>query len=486
MDPIASTETRRQAALGKLDPSTQAVLGQFFTPVKAATLMASMLRVDDLSGTVRVLDPGAGTGSLSAALVDRLHTERPEVAVHVVAVETDPFITPYLRATLEECQAAYGISYDLVEGDYLLDEGAKLDGPFDLVIANPPYGKLASDSPTRLATAARAVDTPNVYVAFWARAVASLKKDGQGVFIVPRSWANGPYYRPFRRWLMSTASLDVLHEFESRTKVFADTKVKQENVIVAFTLRHQIPDVILSKSVAHEEEPVQRSVPFSTIVQAEDDDKIVHFADGVSVPPAARFTLTDLGIRVSTGKVVDFRNRQYLTDNLDTPGVTPMIYQSNIRSGGIEWPQTNARKPQGFIAVDEAAIRQLLPQGPYVVVKRQTAKEDRRRVIAALWDGPSKVAFDNKTNYLHDSNKPLEKNLARGLMLWLNSTVLDRYFRAFSGHTQVNAGDLRRLPFPSREDLILLAKTAPDGLPNQEALDAVVAKLFSEMPDSTA
>lgn len=486
MDLIASTETRRQAALGKLDPSTQAALGQFFTPAKAAALMASMLRLDDLSGTVRVLDPGAGTGSLSAALVDRLHTERPDVAVHVVAVETDPFITPYLRATLEECQAAYGISYDLVEGDYLLDECAKLDGPFDLVIANPPYGKLASDSPKRLAMAARAVDTSNVYVAFWVRAVASLKKGGQGVFIIPRSWANGLYYRPFRHWLLSTVSLDVLHEFESRTKVFADTKVKQENVIVAFTLRSQISNVILSKSVAQDEEPIARSVPFSMVVQGEDDDKIVHFAEGVSVPSAARFTLADLGIGVSTGKVVDFRNRHYLTDDLDIPGVIPMIYQSNIRSGGIEWPQAKARKPQGFVAVDDAAIRQLLPQGSYVVVKRQTAKEDRRRVIAAVWDGPSRVALDNKTNYLHESKNPLEGNLARGIMLWLNSTVLDRYFRAFSGHTQVNAGDLLRLPFPSREDLILLAKTAPDGLPNQEALDAVVAKLFSKMPDSIA
>lgn len=278
----------------------------------------------------------------------------------------------------------------------------------------------------------------------------------------------------------------MLHAFESRTKVFADTKVKQENVIVAFSLRSQISNVILSKSIAHDEDPIARPVSYSIIVQDKDDDKLVHFSEGASVPSAARFALADLGIGVSTGKVVDFRNRQYLTDNLDTPGVVPMIYQSNIRSGGIEWPQTNARKPQGFIAVDDVATRQLLSQGPYVVVKRQTAKEDRRRVIAAVWDGPSRVACDNKTNYLHESNNPLERNLARGLMLWLNSTVLDRYFRAFSGHTQVNAGDLRRLPFPSREDLILLAKTAPDGLPNQEALDAVVAKLFSEMPDSTA
>ena len=486
MQPIASTEARRQAALGELDPSTQAVLGQFFTPMKAAMLMASMLRVDDLSGTVQVLDPGAGVGSLTAALVDRLHTERPDVAINVVAVETDPSITPYLRATLEECQNAYGISYNLVEGDYLLDEGAKLDGPFDLVIANPPYGKLAADSPTRLATAVRAVDTPNVYVAFWARAVASLKKNGRGVFIVPRSWANGPYYRPFRQWLLSAASLDALHVFESRTKVFADTKVKQENVVVAFSMRPQVSNVRLSKSVAHNEDPIARSVPFSAIVQDKDDDKIVHFAEGASVPSAARFTLPDLGIGVSTGKVVDFRNRQYLTHDLDAPGVVPMIYQSNIRSGGIDWPQANARKPQGFVAIDDAAIRQLLPRGPYVVVKRQTAKEDRRRVIAAFWDGFGRVAFDNKTNYLHESQRPLDRNVARGLMLWLNSTVLDRYFRAFSGHTQVNAGDLLRLPFPCREDLILLAKTAPDGLPSQETLDAVVAKLFSDMPESAA
>nr|AAY33698.1 SbfI modification methyltransferase [Streptomyces sp. Bf-61] len=486
MHPIASTETRRQAALGKLDPTTQAVLGQFFTPMKAATLMASMLRVDDLRGTVRVLDPGAGVGSLTAALVDRLHTERPDVAVHVVAVETDPFVVPYLRATLEECRNAYGISYDLVEGDYLLNQGAKLDGPFDLVIANPPYGKLASDSLARLATTARAVDVPNVYVAFWVRAVISLKEQGRGVFIVPRSWANGPYYRQFRHWLMTAVSLDILHVFESRTKVFADTKVKQENVIVAFSVRPQSSSVVLSRSVAHGEESIASSVPFSALVHDEDDDKIVHFAESASVPSAARFTLADLGIGVSTGKVVDFRNRQYLTDNLDASGVVPMVYQSNIRSGKIDWPQVGARKPQGFVAVEDVALRQLLPQGSYVVVKRQTAKEDRRRVIAAVWDGASRVALDNKTNYLHESQRPLEKNVARGLMLWLNSTVLDQYFRAFSGHTQVNAGDLRRLPFLCREDLILLAKVVPDGLPDQETLDAVVARLFCEIPESAS
>ncbi|MYU48302.1 hypothetical protein GTV15_19150 [Streptomyces sp. SID7803] len=73
---------------------------------------------------------------------------------------------------------------------------------------------------------------------------------------------------------------------------------------------------------------------------------------------------------------------------------------------------------------------------------------------------------------------PIDPQLAHGLMLWLNSSTLDAIFRTFSGHTQVNAGDVRTLPFPSREELLRLADDAPDWLPEQEKLDALVADLF--------
>jgi adenine-specific DNA-methyltransferase len=39
------------------------------------------------------------------------------------------------------------------------------------------------------------------------------------------------------------------------------------------------------------------------------------------------------------------------------------------------------------------------------------------------------------------------------LAAFLNSTVLDVYFRQFNGHTQVNATDLRNLRYPSRSQL---------------------------------
>ena len=112
--------------------------------------------------------------------------------------------------------------------------------------------------------------------------------------------------------------------------------------------------------------------------------------------------------------------------------------------------------------------------GHYVVVKRFSAKEERRRVVAGVWDKRGAVAFDNKTNYLHESGSPLDPTLAQGLAVWLNSTPLDEVFRTFSGHTQVNAGDLEALPFPNREVLLELGRALPGELSDQELIDKVV------------
>ena len=51
------------------------------------------------------------------------------------------------------------------------------------------------------------------------------------------------------------------------------------------------------------------------------------------------------------------------------------------------------------------------------------------------------------------NKKSLSEDIAYGLVCWLNSTYIDEKFRLFSGHTQVNATDLRNLPYPSIEDL---------------------------------
>jgi adenine-specific DNA-methyltransferase len=123
----------------------------------------------------------------------------------------------------------------------------------------------------------------------------------------------------------------------------------------------------------------------------------------------------------------------------------------------------------------------LVPKGLYVLTKRFSAKEESRRIVAALYnprDVPGdQVGFDNKTNYFHANGSGLNESLARGLVTYLNSTIVDQYFRLFSGHTQVNAADLRRIPYPTPEQLERLSTEVND-LGDQHAIDTAVEQLF--------
>ncbi|MHB1235880.1 MAG: hypothetical protein ACYCZK_09440, partial [Microbacteriaceae bacterium] len=137
---LGIAESERVAALGGLDARTQGNLGQFFTPTIAAQLIASIPRLP-VNGTLRVLDPGAGSGMLTAALVSRVLIEQPDLSIEIVAVECDPAVMPHLRATLAECELAGGnrVRTEAVEVDFILnstglDASLNLEGQFDLVI----------------------------------------------------------------------------------------------------------------------------------------------------------------------------------------------------------------------------------------------------------------------------------------------------------------------------------------------------------------
>jgi adenine-specific DNA-methyltransferase len=126
----------------------------------------------------------------------------------------------------------------------------------------------------------------------------------------------------------------------------------------------------------------------------------------------------------------------------------------------------------------------MVPNGVYVLVKRFTAKEERRRVVATVFRpegslaGFATVGFENHLNYFHHEGGGLDERLAEGLAVYLNSTVVDSYFRQFSGHTQVNATDLRGLRYPSRGQLYRLAESMGAGTRDQEAIDSAVEAMI--------
>lgn len=470
MNVLDRAEKRRTALLAGLNPERQAALGQYFTPYQAARIVAGLPRIPE-AGRIRILDPGAGNGILTAALADRLRAARPGLRISVTAVEVDRNLHRALRETLADVETLGGVETELVGADFL-SWALNTRERFDLVIQNPPYAKLQTGSLAQNRLRAAGIDVPNTYAAFLALGLRLLGGDGQQVAITPRSWMNGTYYSTFRREFVKSAGIDSIHTFESRSKVFGDAGVLQEAIVVSATLSRKPESVAVHTSHDHSEVPTTRTVPYADVVT----DDFIHVpatekdAEAVAWMTAhATHTLADLGLTVSTGRVVDFRSRGMLHHE-HIPGAVPMVNANHIRGGAVRHP-VGAKKPEWFHADPAGAAKLLVPGGAYVVVKRFSAKEERRRVVAAVWESREPVAFDNKLNYIHDDGHGLDGQVARGLAVYLDSTRLDDYFRVFSGHTQVNATDLRQMRFPS---LAQLREVASTDTSDQTSIDAAI------------
>ncbi len=192
----------------RLDPTRRAAMGQFFTPTPAARFMAGLSTA--ARGEVRLLDPGAGVGSLSAAWISRACSLKPgPSSVHLTAYEADPELAEQLRHTVNDCgvlcrTAGLAFRADVIEGDFIkaavemLVEcplwGTARPG-FNCAILNPPYRKLGGEPATRHALRSVGIETSNLYTAFLWLVFRLLDANGEMVAITPRSFCNGPYFR---------------------------------------------------------------------------------------------------------------------------------------------------------------------------------------------------------------------------------------------------------------------------------------------------
>jgi len=445
----ADLESRRRVATKHLDDAHRSRLGQFFTPEPVARFMASLFEQPPRGKHLAILDPGAGIGSLSAALLAHLRGHGA-----VTAYEIEPSFQDHLKATL----GAFPGEHAIQQSDFIAQtvmavvSGKARGGLFDAVITNPPYKKIQAGSAHRALMRKLSLETSNLYTCFLACAIALCKPAAQVVAIVPRSWMNGPYFLPFRHWLFGHAALTHIHVFESRDRAFKEDKVLQENVIIRLVVGAPQGEVHVSAS--HDEtfaDLEQRTVSFSEVVTPGDEQMFVH----IPAPGAASteglpgHTLREIGLDVCTGPVVDFRLRAHLRSE-PCAGSVPLLYSTHF-NGRFGWPR-QSRKPNA-IMVNEHTRGWLMPNGCYVVLRRFTSKEERRRVVAYVLEDHdlpgALLGFENHLNVIHQDRHGLDPAVARGIAAYLNSQAVDNYFRTFSGHTQVNATDLRRLRYPS-------------------------------------
>jgi adenine-specific DNA-methyltransferase len=457
--------------------------GQFFTPIAIAKLMASF--VESSAASLRILDPGCGTAVLSCALIEQLvDTKGTLQAIELVAYETDVELIPYTEYVLKYLQKwlkekNVGLKFALHVEDFVLYNAHILTNannlfptpinPFDLIISNPPYFKLSKDDPRVKAAKIVVSGQTNIYSIFMAFAARLTKLDGQLIFITPRSYASGSYFKAFREFFFKTIELEHIHLFASRKDTFTRDSVLQETVILKGKRKDFFSDtkqVLVSSSNGLKDIDKLSSKYFDSkkIIDISTSEKILHLPVNdneellLSLVKSWDGTLNKYNIQISTGPVVAFRSKEFIQDHYQngTVFLTPLFWLHNVNKMVLDWPVLKPNKGQ-YIRIENNSKSILIPNKNYVLLRRFSSKDDKSRLVAAPYFcnfmKASYIGVENKVNYIYRPKGHLDRNEVVGLCALLNSGLFDNYFRIFNGNVNVSATELREMALPPLDEI---------------------------------
>lgn len=487
------------------------IRGQFFTPYQVSRFMANLFAIRRT--TIRLLDPGAGTGTLTAAFCERLLASNKTVDLTIDAYENDPILLPFLTKVLTACKCelekkGHTVKYNIYQKDFILyNEGRFRKSShswnddkqflYDFIISNPPYYKLNKDSPHAAVMIDMVSGQPNIYALFMGLATRMIRDGGQMVFITPRSFCSGLYYRKFRHWFIDTVKISNIHVFESRKDIFDKDKVLQENVILKVAKPKRLNPGKITISISRDKtfkELKKIKVNSEDVISHKNGDIFIRIptcsldVDILHSIDKWPRTINDLGLEISTGPVVSFRAKQYLLQELkDKPNSAPLLWMHNMQDARVIWPLQKNNKPTAIHKCDKTKPI-LLPVKNYVLLKRFTSKEQNRRLYASLLlesEFPFEtVGIENHLNYIHKPAGSLSLHEAFGISALLNTTLIDNFFRSLNGNTQVNASDIRCLPLPDIEDIRQIGKIVYNSKTcnGELVLDDIVGKKLGISP----
>lgn len=448
--------------------------GQFFTSKETATFMANLFSVPVSKAEVSILDPGAGSGILSAALIERLQAAPNLQRIHLTCYETDINIIELLKQNLEwiRKQSRIVIDYRIVFDNFILSQSLEYNhmigadpspSKYDMVIGNPPYKKIAKEAPEATSMSDVCYGAPNLYFLFAMMGLFDLKEHGELVYIIPRSWTSGAYFTRFRQVFLSVGVLKHIHLFVSRDKVFENESVLQETIIIKVEKTNMKPQrihITATQSNRDFSEKTEFEVPYETVVSGR--DAYVYLVTNAQEVDTLRQlnqwkdTLPSIGLKMKTGLTVDFRNRDALRDTEEDDAV-PLFFAQHIQNGNVIFP---AGKDHEYLVTNQPGLLQ--KNTNYLFVKRFTAKEEHRRLQCGIYLAKrnpkyTKISTQNKINFICGMRE-LSECVVYGLYVLFNSTLYDCYYRILNGSTQVNSTEINAMPVPPMSTIEAMGK----------------------------
>lgn len=424
---------------------------QIFSPHELAELMATALvGTEDVS---RLLDPGAGAGALTEAVLARVASP-----VTATLVERDSLFAEHLRELIEHHTDKLSNDSAVVCEDFITTarNWVATGVRFTHIIMNPPYARVAPFSSERQLLRGGGIAASNLAAAFLWLGADLLEPGGKVVVVLPRTFLSGPQYRATRRHLRALGSFYFLHHFRDRRAVFGRDAVQQEVVVLGFqrASANSVVRFSVSEGLQDIDEECIR-VPASRLVDPTDTDHVIHVPH--SMEDAKRGSIAQPEVsyeaNVSVGSVVDFRLTEHIDLNHGT--TVPLLGSEQFR----------ATPQQGrALAVNDATKNHVFPPGDYVIIKRISPPESalrlQARAVSAV-EGNFRlgVAFENHLIVLHKNRNGLAPEVANGLVGLLTSPWAKQRIAERVGGTQINAADVRALlgvpskPMPEGEEI---------------------------------
>lgn len=480
-----------------LPDSVRKKLGAYYTPPALVERLLSLATESGFNwSTGRVVDPACGGAAFLASVAPRIVKASPctnasaileDLERRLLGVEVDPFAAWMSMvlldvALLELIVAANRLPRSQVLVCNALAASREDIGTFDLVVGNPPYGKVTLSDDHRNKYRASLFGHANLYGLFTHLAIRIANPGGLIAYVTPTSFLGGEYFKNLRKMLASEAPVKRVDFVQDRAGVFEG--VLQETMLTVFAKgakEHKAVRIAVLESAGNNGQVRAVHLSEMALVSERGEPWILprRRLQTALVRKLNRMPsrLTDYGFAVATGQLVWNRHKEQLRKKYE-PDTYPIVWAEAVTSMGEFRFQSARSMRQPFLKL-QPGQNFLVNHEPCVLVQRTTAKEQKRRLIAAVvpnafvLDHPGFVV-ENHLNMIF-STTPQSIFSLQSLVTLLNSATVDQAFRCISGSVAVSAYELNSLPLPNREEMQRLQKLLLGG-----GDDLAVSRLIAE------
>jgi len=464
-----------------LPPEHRGDYGIYYTPPSLTARLIDQATEAGMDWTLcRVLDPACGGGAFLAPIAQRIMDELGQCSPHFLVktigsrlkgYEIDPFGAWLSQVTLDTVllPATVETKRKLPVVVSVCDSLSKSPqrSQFDLVIGNPPYGRTKLDPEIRDRYKRSLYGHANLYGLFTDLALRHVKPGGVVSYVTPTSFLAGVYFKNLRALLGRSAPPQAIDFVSTRKGVFDD--VLQETALATYKCGGELTKVGVNELIVSGRGvevrrsgsvslPVDPSLPW-LLPRNNEQAKLVERLGGMPC------RLSDWGYTVKTGPLVWNRFKSQLVKRQGKSRL-PLIWAEAVTSDGRFVFRAEKKNHEPYFQVKEKD-GWLVTREPCVLLQRTTAKEQNRRLIAAVLpkdfiDAHGGVVIENHLNMVRPVTMAPQVD-AETLGAFLNSGAADRAFRCVSGSVAVSAYELESLPLPAPEELANLAELVESG-----------------------